>query len=105
MEVGDFAEAWRAHGRVVEERAAKVGTESVDEDLLGCLVDAATSTPPDESGNTTIRPNEGQGLLRGVEVLFEHHPSPHLFPTYLPGTRASICVARQIVRGTGRLPR
>lgn len=101
MEVGEFAEAWRAHGRVVEERAAKVGTESVDEDLLGCLVDAANSTPPDESGNATIRPNEGQGLLRGVEVLFERIILPHVSSGH---ARVYLC-RKAIVRGTGGLPR
>ena len=67
MEVG---EACRALGRVVEERAAKVGAESVDEDVLDRLVNAATGAPPDENGSTVTKLNEGQGLLRRVEDLF-----------------------------------
>jgi len=59
MEVGEFAEACRALGRVVEERAAKVGAESVDEDVLDRPVDAATRAPPDENGSTVTNPNEG----------------------------------------------
>ena len=70
MDVGEFAEACRALGRVVEERAAKVGAESVDEDVLDRLVDAATRAPPDESGSAVPSPNEGQGLLRRVDDLF-----------------------------------
>jgi len=70
MDVGEFAEACRALGRVVEERAAKVGAESVDVDVLDRLVDAATRAPPDEPGGAVPSPNEGQSLLRRVEDLF-----------------------------------
>ncbi|KAH9031453.1 TPR-like protein [Lactarius deliciosus] len=68
MDVGEFSEACRALGRVVEERAAKVGVESVDADVLDRLVAAATRAPPEE--NITQGPNEGGALLRRVEDLF-----------------------------------
>ena len=45
MDIGEFAEAARAQARVVEARAAKVGAEAVDEDLLDRLVDAVIRTP------------------------------------------------------------
>ena len=55
---------------MVEERAAKIGAEGVDEDVLNRLVDAATHAPPDKSGSAVINPNEGQSLLRRMEDLY-----------------------------------
>ncbi|KAH8118839.1 TPR-like protein [Phellopilus nigrolimitatus] len=84
MDVGEFAEAARAQARVIEERAAKVGAEAVDEDLLDRLVDAVTRAPdPDvvaaavdaNSGApgavVSKSQNEGTGLLPRVLDLFE----------------------------------
>jgi hypothetical protein len=80
MDVGELAEASRALGRVVEERAAKVGADAVDEDVLDRLVDAVTRAPshPDDAiegvaiANNTVRnPAEVHGLLRRVTDLFE----------------------------------
>src|ERR1700753_1898758 len=41
MDVGEFTEACRALGRIVERRADKDGSSSVDEEVLDTLVDAA----------------------------------------------------------------
>ncbi|KAI0265886.1 hypothetical protein BC834DRAFT_969833 [Gloeopeniophorella convolvens] len=57
LDVGELTEACRALGRVVEERAAKVGAECVDVDVLDRLVDAATREDADQ-------------LQRRVEDLF-----------------------------------
>ncbi|KAI0267903.1 hypothetical protein BGY98DRAFT_896426, partial [Russula aff. rugulosa BPL654] len=78
MDIGEFAEACRALGRVVEERATKVGAESVDTDALDRLVDAATRTLPNETDSIVPSPNEGQNLLRRVEDLFARIISPCL---------------------------
>ncbi|VDB90478.1 unnamed protein product [Peniophora sp. CBMAI 1063] len=80
MDVGELAEAARALGRIVEERAAKNGADAVDVDVLDRLVDAVTRAPADADeaveGAGTARdavfnPNEGHGLLRRVTDLFE----------------------------------
>jgi hypothetical protein len=94
MEVGEFSEACRALGRVVEERAAKVGVESVDEDVLDRLVDAATRAPPDESGNAVISPNEGQSLLRRVEDLFGRTILPRVSSPRIFRARARLFVSQ-----------
>jgi hypothetical protein len=92
MDVGEFAEGSRALGRVVEERAAKVGAECVDEDVLDRLIDAVIrapikgSTNGDESlsvaaqdGDTSARtPNEGEGLRPRVLDLLERVILPRL---------------------------
>ncbi|KAI0267900.1 TPR-like protein [Russula aff. rugulosa BPL654] len=100
MDVGEFAEACRALGRVVEERATKVGAESVDTDALDRLVDAATRTLPNETDSIVPSPNEGQNLLRRVEDLFariilpvllvSQARLPEALEAYLEGYRASI---------------
>ena len=88
MDVGEFAEAARAQARVVEERAAKIGAEAVDEDVLDRLVDAVIRAPPhntddssaspagtDETGTGSVgtnrSPNGGEGLRPRVLDLFE----------------------------------
>ncbi|KAI0053135.1 TPR-like protein [Auriscalpium vulgare] len=78
MDVGELSEACRGLGRVVEERAAKIGADSVDADVLDRLVNAVTRAPvdPDDAvegdgtANAAHNPNEGHGLLRRVEDLF-----------------------------------
>jgi tetratricopeptide repeat protein 27 len=94
MDVGEFAEACRALGRVVEERAAKVGPESVDTDVLDRLVDAATRAPPDESGDTVLSPNEGQNLLRRVEDLFVRIILPRVSSPRVFRARARLLVSQ-----------
>ncbi len=87
MDVGEFAEACRALGRVVEERATKVGAESVDTDVLDRLVDAATRAPHNETDSVVPSPNEGQNLLRFL------------------GTCAATRIAGETARSPGGLPR
>ncbi|KAI9447511.1 TPR-like protein, partial [Lactarius indigo] len=97
MDVGELSEACRALGRVVEERAAKVGVESVDADVLDRLVDAATRAPPEES-NSTQSPNEGRALLRRVEDLFVRVLLPRVSSPRVFRARARLLVAQ------GKLP-
>ncbi|KIJ69825.1 hypothetical protein HYDPIDRAFT_22985 [Hydnomerulius pinastri MD-312] len=95
MDVGELSEACRAQARVVEERAAKIGAECVDEEVLERLVDAVTRAPADpdqaaEGGKATdavINPNEGHGLLKRVVDLFDRTilpcvSSPRIFRAY-----------------------
>ena len=98
MDVGEFAEACRALGRVVEERAAKVGSESVDTDVLDRLVDAATRASPGEPGNTVLGQNEGQNLLRRVEDLFIRIILPRVSSPRIFRARARLLVSQ------GKLP-
>ena len=90
MEVGELSEACRALGRVVEERAAKVGTESVDIDVLDRLVDAATRAPSEEN-------TDGAALLRRVEDLFVRVLLPRVSSPRIFRARARLLV------GQGRL--
>ena len=98
MDVGELSEACRALGRVVEERAAKVGAESVDADVLDRLVDAATRAPPEEENNTNADPNEGRALSRRVEDLFVRVLLPRVSSSRVFRARARLLVAQ------GRLP-
>ena len=98
MDVGEFGEACRALGRVVEERAAKVGAESVDADVLDRLVDAATRAPPNETDSTVLGPNESQNLLRRVEDLFARIILPRVSSSRIFRARARLFVSQ------GRLP-
>jgi hypothetical protein len=84
MDVGELSEACRALGRVVEERASKVGTESVDADVLDRLVTAATS----EQG--TI---DGE-LMRRVEDLFVRVLLPRVSSSRIFRARARLLVAQ-----------
>lgn len=80
MDVGELSEACRAMHRVVEERCAKVGAESVDADVLDRLVDAVTrAAPANPDGAPAVRlPNEGHGLLPRVVDLFERTLLPRV---------------------------
>ena len=61
LDVGEFAEASRALGRVVEERFEKEGIASVDLEVLEKLVSFVTrGAEPEEEGRPT-NPNEGLG--------------------------------------------
>ncbi|KAI0065848.1 TPR-like protein [Artomyces pyxidatus] len=99
MDVGELSEACRALGRVIEERAAKVGAKSVDEDVLERLVNAVTRAPsnPDDvvEGNDTAQsalhnPNEGHGLLRRVEDLFTRVILPRVSSSRIFRARARL---------------
>jgi len=94
MDVGEFAEACRALGRVVEERATKVGAESVDTDVLDRLVDAATRAPPDGTDSVVLSPNEGQNLLRRVEDLFARIIFPRVSSPRIFRARARLLVSQ-----------
>lgn len=95
VDVGELSEACRAQARIVEERAAKIGAECVDEQVLARLVDAVTRAPVDpdrsataDSGQDTEQarerpdavtdPNQGRGLLRRVLDLFERTILPNV---------------------------
>ncbi|THH14130.1 hypothetical protein EW146_g6171 [Bondarzewia mesenterica] len=99
MDVGELAEACRALGRIVEQRADKVGDKSVDEDVLDRLVDAVTRAPSDpdeavENASTAEHalrnPNEGHGLLKWVEDLFERILLPRVASTRIFRARARL---------------
>lgn len=94
MDVGEFAEACRALGRVVEERAAKVGAESVDTDVLDRLVDAATRTSSNETDSIVLSQNEGQNLLRRVEDLFARIILPRVSSPRIFRARARLLVSQ-----------
>ena len=98
MDVGEFAEACRALGRVVEERAAKMGAESVDTDVLDRLVDAATRASPNETDGIVTSPNEGHNLQRRVEDLFTRIVLPRVSSPRIFRARARLLVSQ------GRLP-
>ncbi|KAI9574328.1 hypothetical protein HD554DRAFT_2011493 [Boletus coccyginus] len=106
MDAGELSEACRAQARIVEERAAKMGAECVDEQVLARLVDAVTRVPADPDHTTAaaatgpgedatggrarhvgMNPNEGRGLAKRVLDLFERTilprvSSPHVFRAY-----------------------
>lgn len=69
VDVGELAEACRALGRVVEERAEKDGAESVDIEVLERLVNAVTRST-EESTSESTDPNSGEGLYTRVDTLF-----------------------------------
>ncbi|KAF8261197.1 TPR-like protein [Lactarius quietus] len=83
MDVGEFSEACRALGRVVEERASKVGAESVDVDVLDRLVDAASSDKITDSE-----------LIRRVEDLFVRVLLPRVSSPRIFRARARLLVAQ-----------
>lgn len=74
LDVGEFAEASRALGRVVEERHDKDGEASVDIDILEQLVNFVTrSSEPEGDGGQEARPtnpNQGLGLYARLDDLF-----------------------------------
>lgn len=86
MDVGEFAEACRALGRVVEELSEKNGADAVDLDVLEYLVHAvvqpeslspildADTTSNTNGNNGTVQqvqsPNSGRGLYPRVADLF-----------------------------------
>lgn len=82
VDVGELFEACHAQARIVEERSAKIGAESVDEDVLSRLVDAVTGAASDAAQEPSLR-----GLTRRVLDLFERTILPRvsssrIFHTY-----------------------
>jgi hypothetical protein len=95
MDVGELAEACRALGRVVEQRSNKAGAECVDEDVLDKLVDAVTRAPatpeePADGERVVFNPNEGHGLLKRVEDLFERVILPRVSSSRIYRARARL---------------
>lgn len=92
VDVGELAEACRAMGRVVEERADKDGAECVDIAVLERLVDAVTKSAAAQVGvgqnESAPNPNEGLGLYKRADDLFTRiilpriSSSPRIFRTY-----------------------
>jgi len=104
MEVGEFSEACRALGRVVEELSEKQGASSVDLDILECLVelvvkptteqefivedDGNTATPSGGKAGNGPSPDVGHGLYPRVADLFTRvilpriSSSPRIFRAY-----------------------
>ncbi|TFK46952.1 tetratricopeptide repeat domain 27 [Heliocybe sulcata] len=83
MDVGEFSEACRALGRVIEERASKDGAQCVDEDVLDRLVDAATrgSTDTENVDAQALQPERASmtnGLQRILTDLFERTLLPRV---------------------------
>ena len=88
VDVGELSEACRAQARIVEERADKVGAESVDEQVVEHLVNAVMrrqdpdSTATAENGGDATgdvnNPNEGHGLLKRVMNLLEQTILPRV---------------------------
>ncbi|KZT60844.1 tetratricopeptide repeat domain 27 [Calocera cornea HHB12733] len=88
MDVGELAEAARALGRVVEERAGREGEECVDMAVLERLVNAVTRAPAKEGDaaeggevratERSHNPNEGHGLKRRVRELFTRTILPRI---------------------------
>jgi hypothetical protein len=96
MEVGEFSEACKALGRVVEELVEKNGDSSVDLEILEHLVELVvkpspeqenpleksdgnnTSMPPDGKPENRPSPNVGRGLYPRVADLFTRTILPHI---------------------------
>ena len=71
MDVGELSEACRALGRIVEERSAKDGVASVDEDVLEQLVNASTHGSREGEASDAGSRHWNEGLLRQVSDLFD----------------------------------
>lgn len=88
VDVGELSEACRAQARIVEERADKVGAESVDEQVVERLVNAvmrrqdpdstATAENGGDASGDVKNPNEGHGLLKRVMDLLEQTILPRV---------------------------
>jgi len=94
MDVGELTEACRALARVVERRADKDGSSSVDEDVLDRLVDAATRSvaqaetePPEAQQQKSWSPKE---LLKRVTELLDNTILPRVAATRVYRARARL---------------
>jgi len=73
LDLGEFSEACRAMGRVVEERGGKDGEASADVEILERLVNVVTRSSESQSMGEQGRPtnpNEGLGLYLQLDDLF-----------------------------------
>ena len=94
MDVGELTEACRALARVVECRADKNGSSSVDEDVLDKLVDAATRSAaqaetesPETQQQRSWNPKE---LLKRVTELLDDTILPRVATTRVYRARARL---------------
>lgn len=90
VDVGELTEACRALARIVERRADKDGSSSVDEDILDKLVDAATrsaSQLPEVQQQRTWTPKE---LLKRVTELLDKTILPRVATTRVFRARARL---------------
>ena len=94
MDVGELTEACRALTRVVERRADKDGSSSVDEDVLDKLVDAATrSTAQAETESPEIQEQRSwssKELLKRVTELLDNTILPRVATTRVYRARARL---------------
>lgn len=94
MDVGELTEACRALARIVERRADKDGSSSVDEDVLDKLVDAATRS----AAQAETEPSEVQQkgswtskeLLKRVTELLDKTILPRVATTRVFRARARL---------------
>jgi hypothetical protein len=98
MDIEEFVKTCRALGRIIEERAAKVGAERVDTDVLDRLIDAATRAPPDETDIMVLSPNKSQNLLRCMEDLFMRIILPCVSSPYIFRARARLLVSLPVCK-------
>lgn len=98
MDVGELSEACRALARVVEERSARDGADSVDEDVLGRLVDAATQSESaltaDEAQAEVAGRNPREGLVRQVNDLFDRVVLPRVSSSRIFRARARLLTSQ-----------
>ena len=94
MDVGELTEACRALTRIVERRADKDGSSSVDEDVLDKLVDAATRSvtqaeadPSEVQQQRSWSPKE---LLKRVTELLDNTILPRVATTRVYRARARL---------------
>ena len=94
MDVGELTEACRALTRIVERRADKDGSSSVDEDVLDKLVDAATRSatqagaePPEVQQQKSWSTKE---LLKRVTELLDNTILPRVATTRVYRARARL---------------
>ena len=94
MDVGELTEACRALARIVERRADKDGSSSVDEDVLDKLVDAATRSvtqaeveSPEVQQQRSWNPKE---LLKRVMELLDNTILPRVATARVYRARARL---------------
>jgi hypothetical protein len=94
MDVGELTEACRALARIVESRADKDGSSSVDEDVLDKLVDAATrSVSQAETGSPDVQQQRSwtpKELLKRVTELLDNIILPKVATTRVFRARARL---------------
>jgi hypothetical protein len=107
MDVGELTEACRALARIVERRADKDGSASVDEDVLDKLVDAATRSfvqaeadPSEVQQQRSWTPKE---LLKRVTELLDNTILPRVATTRVFRARARLYTFHADYESTIRL--